>query len=134
MANKPRYTASQMIVALKASKGLVYLAARRLGCDPETVLNYCRRFPTVEAAKVAARGELLDVAEAKLFLAVDRGEAWAISFALKTLGRHRGYGEQLDLHLTIHAAATRVARQMGVSVQEVLAEAETLLLEVDREA
>jgi hypothetical protein len=57
-------------------------------------MNYCKRYPTVAAAKEAARGELLDVAEVKLWQAVQRGDAWAIAFALKTLGKQRGYVER----------------------------------------
>lgn len=131
MANKPRYTARQVIQALQATQGMVYLAAERLHCDPQTVLNYCKRYPSVEAAKVAARGALLDVAEVKLWQAVQRGEAWAIAFALKTIGRTRGYGDRLDLSLTIERAATLVAGQYGLSVDEVLTEARLLLEEVD---
>ena len=97
MASRHRYTAQQVIDALHATRGLVYLAAQRLGCDPDTIMNYCKRYPTVEQAKHDARGALLDMAEAKLFLAVQRDEAWAITFCLKTIGRSRGYGERLDL-------------------------------------
>jgi hypothetical protein len=131
MAKKNRYTAAQVIAALQATRGMVYLAARHLGCDPETVMNYCRRYPTVEQAKHDARGELLDVAEVKLWQAVQAGEHWAITFALRTVGRERGYGETLALHLTIERAAARVAGQFGLTVEEVLSEARLLLEEID---
>ena len=97
MAKTNRYTAQQMIDALKATRGLVYLAAKALGCDPDTVQSYCKRFPTVERAKHDARGTLLDVAEERLWQAVQRGDAWAITFALKTLGKGRGYVERQEL-------------------------------------
>jgi hypothetical protein len=96
MANKNRFTAQQVIDALQTTKGMVYLAAKQLKCDPDTVMNYCKRYPTVEAAKVAARGELLDVAELKLWAAVHNGDAWAIAFALKTIGKGRGYVERQE--------------------------------------
>ena len=131
MPRKQRYTAQQVIEALQMTRGMIYLAARRLGCDPQTILNYCRRYPTVEQAKQDARGELLDVAEVKLWNAVQRDEAWAITFALKTIGRARGFGDKLDLHLTIERVAARVADQFGLSVAEVLTEAQHLLEEVD---
>jgi hypothetical protein len=131
MAKKNRYTASQVIAALHKTRGMVYLAARLLHCDPDTVMNYCKRFPTVEQAKHDARGELLDVAEVKLWDAVQRGEAWAITFCLKTVGRARGYGERLDLNVSIQAAAAKVAAEFGLSAADVLAEARLLLLEVD---
>ena len=131
MAGRPRYTKQQVIDALQATRGLVYLAAERLGCDPDTVMNYCKRYAEVEAAKHDARGALLDMAEAKLFLAVQRDEAWAITFCLKTVGRSRGYGDHVALHLTIERAAARVAGQFGLSVDDVLTEAKLLLEEID---
>jgi hypothetical protein len=131
MAKRHRYTAQQVIDALHATRGLVYLAAQRLQCDPDTIMNYCKRYPTVEQAKHDARGALLDLAEAKLFLAVQRDESWAIAFCLKTIGRSRGYGEHLDLNVSIQAAAAKVAAEFGLSAQEVLNEARLLLMEVD---
>jgi hypothetical protein len=129
-----RYTAQQVIAALQATRGMVYLAAKRLQCQPQTIMNYYKRYPSVEAAKHDARGELLDVAEVKLWQAVQRDEAWAIAFALKTIGRSRGYGERLDLHLQIEAVAARVAQELGLRADDVLEEARLLLQEVDRGA
>jgi hypothetical protein len=106
MAKKHRYTAQQVIAALDKTRGMVYLAAKLLRCDPDTVQNYCKRFPTVEAAKVAARGELLDVAELKLWQAVQQGDAWAIAFTLKTLGKQRGYVERQVLEHEGHVQLT----------------------------
>jgi hypothetical protein len=131
MANKPKYTIKQMCDALAETKGLVYLAARRLGCNVNTVLRYCQRYPSVEAVKQAARGELLDETELRLWQAIRRDEPWAITFALKTLGRSRGYGERLDLHVQIEAAAARVAASLGLRADEVLEEARLLLQEMD---
>jgi hypothetical protein len=111
---------------------MVYLTARRLGCDPDTIMNYCKKYPTVEQAKHDSRGELLDVAEVKLWQAVQAGEHWAITFALRTVGRERGYGEHVALHLTIERAAARVAGHFGLTIEEVLDEAKLLLEECDR--
>jgi hypothetical protein len=133
MAKRNRYTPAQVITALQACRGMVYVAAKHLQCDPETIMNYCKRYPAVEQAKHDARGELLDVAELKLWAAVQRGENWAITFALRTVGRDRGYGEHLALHLTIERAAARVAGQFGLTVEEVLSEARLLLEEIDHE-
>jgi hypothetical protein len=131
MANKPKYTIKQMCDALAETRGLVYLAARRLGCDVNTVLRYCKRHPTVEAVKQAARGEVLDEAELRLWAAIRRDEPWAIAFCLKTIGRSRGYGERLDLHIQVQAIATRVAQELGLTPEAVLEEAQLLLKEMD---
>jgi hypothetical protein len=132
MAKKNRYTQQQVIEALRAVRGMVYLAARHLQCDPDTIMRYCARYPAVEQAKHDARGELLDVAEVKLWQAVQAGEHWAICFALRTVGKDRGYGEHVALHLTVERAAARVAGHFGMTAQEVLDEAKLLLEECDR--
>ena len=42
----------------------------------------------------------LDTAERQLHEAVDRGEAWAVCFTLKTLGKSRGYTEKSELDIS----------------------------------
>lgn len=132
MAKPHRYTTRQVIEALRATKGMVSLAAQRLQCAPDTVQNYCKKFPTVAQAKENARTEMLDEAELRLWKAVQRDESWAIAFTLRTIGRSRGFGETLALSLTIERAAARVAGQFGLTAEEVLQEAKLLLEEVDR--
>jgi transcriptional regulator of acetoin/glycerol metabolism len=39
VANKEAYTKEQMIEALRATKGMKTIAARRLGCDYNTVVK-----------------------------------------------------------------------------------------------
>jgi hypothetical protein len=131
---KQRYAAQQVADALKACKGMVTIAAQQLNCDVETFLNYCKRYDICEAAKRHARDEVLDEAEFRLWQAIRRDEAWAITFYLKTIGRVRGYGERLDLNLSIQAAATRVAQEFGLTPEAVIEEARLLLLEVDNDA
>lgn len=133
MAKPHRFTAQQVIEALHACRGMLYLTAKHLQCNPQTILNYCKKFPSVAQAKEDARGELLDVAEVKLWAAVQRDESWAIAFALRTLGRSRGYGEQVALHLTIERIAARIAEETGLETQAILAEATRLLEEHDRD-
>jgi hypothetical protein len=128
---KQRYTAAEVSAALRESKGMVSIAAQRLGCDQDTILNYCKRYPTVEAVKREARNEVLDEAELRLWKAIRRDEAWAIAFCLKTIGRSRAYGEHLDLNISIQEAAAKVASEFGLTVSEVIQEARLLLLEVD---
>src|ERR1051325_5568320 len=97
MARKQRFTPDQVIAALTSTKGMVYLAARHLACDADTIENYCKRYPKVQAAKVAMRGELIDLAEIKLYQSIQNGEAWGIAFCLKTLGKDRGYVERQEV-------------------------------------
>ena len=133
MAKPHRFTTKQVIDALRDAKGMVSIAAQRLQCAPDTVQNYCKKFPTVAQAKENARTEMLDEAELRLWQAIQRDESWAIAFALRTIGRSRGYGEHIALSLTIERAAAKVAGQFGLTVEEVLSEAKLLLEEIDRE-
>jgi len=98
-----RYTAEQVISSLHEAKGMITLAARRLDCHPDTVRSYVRRYPTVADALREEREGFLDIAELALMRAVQGGESWAVAFALKTIGRDRGYVEttrNLNLNLT----------------------------------
>jgi hypothetical protein len=93
---KQRYTAAQVASVLMATKGLVFLAAKRLKCDPSTIENYCKRYPSVQAVKDAQRGQMIDLAEQKLLESIQQGEAWGITLCLKTIGKHRGYVERQE--------------------------------------
>src|ERR1700719_2579738 len=100
MAGKPRYTVAQVVEALQSTQGLQYLAAKKLGCHPDTITNYSKRYKQVAGAISAARGELVDIGEVKLRAAVMAGDAWAVCFLLKTQGKDRGYSERTEQHHT----------------------------------
>jgi hypothetical protein len=94
---KKQYTNADIIEALTKTKGMVYLAAQALKCDPVTIHRRALKSPAVKAAIEASRGEVLDVAEVALMAAIQRQEAWAIAFALKTIGKGRGYVERQEI-------------------------------------
>ena len=91
MSNTDRYTPEQVIDALQQTKGLVSLAARRLGCTPRTVRNYVNRYEDVAEALYEERQNLLDTAQLALYNAVLAQERWAVEYTLSTLGRERGF-------------------------------------------
>src|SRR5262245_56405300 len=94
---KEKWTAAQVVNALNESQGMVYIAARKLGCHHQTVYNYAKRYASVQAAIDAERGEFVDTAELALKRAVLAGEGWAVCFSLKTLGKERGYVEKRQI-------------------------------------
>ena len=49
MAAKQKYTQKEIIDALRETKGMIYLAAKRLGCEAKTIYNYRDRYPAVAA-------------------------------------------------------------------------------------
>lgn len=93
---KPKFTASQVIEALDKHKGMVYLAAEALQCSHNTIYNYARRYKSVQEAIDRNRGKVLDTAELALYSAILNGEHWAVTFALRTIGKDRGYAERVE--------------------------------------
>ena len=92
-----RVTNTRMLEAVKKNGGAVYLAARELGCAPNTIYNRMKKTPALKQAVEDARGEVVDYAEQKLRLAILNGEPWAIAMVLKTLGKSRGYVERQEV-------------------------------------
>lgn len=97
MANREAYTTAQMIETLRETRGMKGPAARRLGCSWTTVDNYVKRHPTVAAVLEEERAKFLDTTELALQKKIQEGDTTAIIFALKTIGRHRGYVERFEV-------------------------------------
>lgn len=79
---------------LQETHGNASAAARILGCHPQTVRAYCRRYPEVQAARDEGEERMLDSAESSLLKCIERGDGWAVCFSLKTKGSKRGYIEK----------------------------------------
>ena len=97
MAGKQRFTPKQVADTLTETRGMVFLAAKKLGCSDDTIYNYAKRYKAVGDALRQQRGQFVDMAELKLWNAVNEGEAWAVQFALRTLGKERGYVERSEV-------------------------------------
>lgn len=95
--SRQKFTQQQVVAALNNSKGMVYVAARQLGCSANTIYNYAKRYPAVKETIEAERGLMVDTAELALWKAIQAGEGWAISLTLKTLGKQRGYVERSEV-------------------------------------
>ncbi len=91
------YTVADYTEAITKSHGLVAFAARRLGVSRLAVYNMVKRHPEVNEAMTDAREQLLDLAEAKVFVAVAEGNLKICCWVLERLGKHRGYTRQFAL-------------------------------------
>lgn len=91
------YTDEQMISALTLTKGLVYLAAEKIGCDPSTIYRRAKESEVVASALKRERGKMVDIAEARLWQLIQEGNATAILFFLKTQAKDRGYIERTEI-------------------------------------
>ena len=97
MAKKEKFTSQQVVDAIREANGLASEAAKLLKCGLRTIYDYSERYPEVKQAREDAHDAMLDRAESKLHGAVERGEAWAICFFLKTQGKGRGYSERHEV-------------------------------------
>jgi hypothetical protein len=107
MARPRNYSDKEIIAALKRSKGLVFKAAERVGCEANTIYDRAKTTPAVAAAIRHQRGKLVDRAEEKLFTAINKGQSWAIAMMLKTLGKDRGYVERIETRTITDAEIDR---------------------------
>lgn len=96
MAQPEKFTAEQIANALIEAKGFVSVAAKNLGCAPNTVRNYIKRYATCAQAVEDTREEMKDFAESKLFTEIKNGNITAIIFYLKTQAKDRGYVERTE--------------------------------------
>jgi len=78
---------------IKKFRGNVTLTIEHLGIGKATFYKALKRYPELKEAFDGARDEVLDITENKMLEAIERGEPWAISLYLKTIGRVRGYGD-----------------------------------------
>ena len=97
MARLVKFADSEIKTALVENRGLIYLAAKSLKCNPSTVHRRLNRNPKLRAVVERERGQFLDTAERSLVEAVERGEGWAVCFALKTLGKNRGFSQKTEV-------------------------------------
>jgi len=91
MARLEKFTAAQVVAALKETRGMIYLAADRLGCDPDTVQNYAHRYKSVRDEIEHQREKIVDIAELKLYQAIMDGDQGMIKYMLSRRGKKRGY-------------------------------------------
>src|SRR5215212_10366728 len=92
-----KYTPEEIIGALEESRGLIAPAARKLGCARDTIRRYLEEYEDIAQAIADQREAVTDMAENSLYEAIRRGEAWAVCFYLKCMGKGRGYIEKAEV-------------------------------------
>lgn len=81
---------------LRRARGIVSVAAKNLGISDTALHRRIQRNKSLQAVKFEARETIIDMAEAKLFKAVNDEDWRAVKYILSTLGKHRGYVERVE--------------------------------------
>lgn len=96
-----KYSIEDFKVAIKNSNGNKSLVRRRLNCSSQTVYVYLNKYPELkkllEIEKDYYKEDLLDIARVKLYKDVLAGKPYAISLAIRTLGKSEGFAQRQEL-------------------------------------
>ena len=83
-----KYEPSEVAAALRASRGIQFLAAEKLGCSQATIATYMKRYKTVRDAIEEGKSWRVQFAESKLLTNIGKGKEASIFFLLKTQGNY----------------------------------------------
>ena len=95
-----KFTANEVIEAIKEARGFVTVAASKLGCSRTTMYVYLKKYATAATALEDEREKRHDFVESKLMSAINGDNITAIIFYLKTQCKDRGYVERYQQEVT----------------------------------
>lgn len=95
----------QIAQLLEAHSGNVSAVARNLGISRQALYKRIRRSKKLQNALEEGRLALVGEAHEQLAKAVHAGKAWAVTFALKTLGKDLGFTERVEVEHADHPQA-----------------------------
>lgn len=90
-------TKEVILKAIPGTRGILVNVAVKCGLNRNTIALYAKEYEEVREALQDERERLIDMAENNLVVALKDKEAWATVYALKTLGKSRGYVEKQEI-------------------------------------
>lgn len=118
-----RHSFQAVKAAIIEASGSISGAAKALGLHRSSLWLRIQKDERLERVLHQAREELVDLAESKLKEAIEDGAPWAISLALKTLGKGRGYVERVETEDKSPAPANPWEGKTDDEIREVIREA-----------
>ena len=97
MADYSGLSADRIIQEIARFNGNIAMVAQAMHRSRQTIYNYIKKHPSIEAALRDERETMIDNVESRLYKAALDGEAWAVCFFLKTQAKHRGYIERAEI-------------------------------------
>ncbi len=105
------FTAEQVIEAIKGSGGIVTSIARKMGANWHTAERYIKTYPTIGQAYKDECESVLDMCESSLFTNIKSGDTSDAKWFLSKRGKHRGYGDQVDVTSGGQAIIVNISRR-----------------------
>lgn len=87
---------SRIANALQTANGNISVAAKIIGVSRNVIYQHIKKSGELQQILTDSREAIVDYAENALLQAVAEKQGWAVCFTLKTLGRSRGYIEQVE--------------------------------------
>ena len=94
---KPILDPELVAAAIMELRGNLSAVAQRFNVHRSSVSELIEKRPTLQRILQDTRETRTDTAEDRLGDAIDKGEAWAVCFYLKTQGKARGYVERQEI-------------------------------------
>lgn len=95
-SEKPDLSVKNLIEAVGKNKGNIAGAAKSLNCERTVIYRMISKNPDLKGLINKIREDILDEAEISLLERIREGNITSIIFALKTLGKSRGYSSSGD--------------------------------------
>ena len=92
-----KYTTEDLLKAISGSAGIMSTIADRMQCAWHTARTHIEANEEASQALLNETEGVLDMAEGKLFLAVESGDSQMIKYLLSTKGKKRGYTERKEM-------------------------------------
>jgi len=108
----PRLKQSSVFTALTACTGNIAAAARRLGSTRTGLWQFIQRHPRLAELCTDFRESIVDNAESAFNKAVVTEQPWAIQFALRTIGRKRGYVDRQEIQQETRVTISQPAEEL----------------------
>lgn len=108
-----KLTKERLIKAIQNSYGNVMLIAKKLKVARSSVYAAIERYG-LQSLIEKERDELIDLAESKLVENIKSGKESSIIFALRTLGKKRGYTEKTEIDVNDMTKVTEILKQIKI--------------------
>jgi hypothetical protein len=108
---KPKFTKRQIVEALVKGGGFKSKAAQLLGCHPNRIQAYFKRYPDLNKVLEHIDDKYLDMAEFSLLKQVRKENTQATIFYLSRKGKRRGYADPKE-------AGTQINQQFNLGLPE----------------